>query len=201
MADTSQPTVFDYASPTQWRINFDRLPLITWFCTNANIPGVTLGEAQYPTPMSDMPLSGDKLTFDTLNIQFIVDEELRNYRELWEWIVGIGFPKSHSQWSNVLSKSKFNEVLPGASRQTIDSGPIDPGIRDKPAPAETAIYSDATMIFFNSKNIPKVNIYFKDIFPISLGGLEFMQDAGDIEYLKIDASFRFMYYEFENATK
>ena len=56
-------------------------------------------------------------------------------------------------------------------------------------------------IFFNSKNIPKVNIYFKDIFPISLGGLEFMQDAGDIEYLKIDASFRFMYYEFENATK
>ena len=108
MADTSQPTVFDYASNTQWRINFDRLPLITWFCTNANIPGVTLGEAQYPTPMSDMPLSGDKLTFDTLNIQFIVDEELRNYRELWEWIVGIGFPKSHSQWSNVLSKSKFS---------------------------------------------------------------------------------------------
>ena len=106
-----------------------------------------------------------------------------------------------SQKHNLLhTTSKFNEVLPGASRQTIDAGPIDPGIRDKPAPAETAIYSDATMIFFNSKNIPKVNIYFKDIFPISLGGLEFMQDAGDIEYLKIDASFRFMYYEFATST-
>ena len=93
MSNTSQPTTYDYASPNQWRIRFDRLPLVTWFCTNANIPGITLGEAQFPTPMSDMPISGDKLTFDTLNIQFIVDEELKNYREIWEWLVCIGFPK------------------------------------------------------------------------------------------------------------
>ena len=66
MADTSQPTVFDYASPTTWRIKFARIPKVEWFCTNVNLPGITLGEAQYPTPMMDTYLTGDKLTFDNL---------------------------------------------------------------------------------------------------------------------------------------
>ena len=103
MADTSQPTVFDYASPTTWRIRFARIPKVEWFCTNVNIPGITLGEASYPTPMTDIGITGDKLTFETLTMTFLVDEELQNYRQLWDWLVGIGFPKSHSQFSNALT--------------------------------------------------------------------------------------------------
>jgi hypothetical protein len=200
MASTSQPTTYDYASPNQWRINFDRLPLTTWFCTNANIPGITLGEAQFPTPMSDIPISGDKLTFDTLNIQFIVDEELKNYRELWEWIVGIGFPKNHGQFTDILSLDKTNTNLPGSSRQTSPSSAPDPGRRDKPVWSDAPVYSDATMIFYNSKNISKVEVHFKDIFPTSLGGVELSVDAGDVEYIRVDATFRYMYYEFVTAT-
>ena len=195
MSNTSQPTTYDYASPNQWRIRFDRLPLVTWFCTNANIPGITLGEAQFPTPMSDMPISGDKLTFDTLNIQFIVDEELKNYREIWEWLVGIGFPKQHSQFENVLSEGQVNDNFPGASRQTYASQ-----AGTNTTKSETAIYSDATMTFYNSKNIPKVEVHFRDLFPTSLGGIDLIVDAGDVEYIRVDASFRNMYYEFKNAT-
>ena len=195
MSNTSQPTTYDYASPNQWRIRFDRLPLVTWFCTNANIPGITLGEAQFPTPMSDMPISGDKLTFDTLNIQFIVDEELKNYREIWEWLVGIGFPKQHSQFANILSEGQVNDNFPGASRQTYVSQAGANATK-----SETAIYSDATMTFYNSKNIPKVEVHFRDLFPTSLGGIDLIVDAGDVEYIRVDASFRYMYYEFKNAT-
>ena len=195
MSNTSQPTTYDYASPNQWRIRFDRLPLVTWFCTNANIPGITLGEAQFPTPMSDMPISGDKLTFDTLNIQFIVDEELKNYREIWEWLVGIGFPKQHSQFANVLSEGQVNDNFPCASRQTYASQ-----AGTNTTKSETAIYSDATMTFYNSKNIPKVEVHFRDLFPTSLGGIDLIVDAGDVEYIRVDASFRYMYYEFKNAT-
>ena len=195
MSNTSQPTTYDYASPNQCRIRFDRLPLVTWFCTNANIPGITLGEAQFPTPMSDMPISGDKLTFDTLNIQFIVDEELKNYREIWEWLVGIGFPKQHSQFANVLSEGQVNDNFPGASRQTYASQ-----AGTNTTKSETAIYSDATMTFYNSKNIPKVEVHFRDLFPTSLGGIDLIVDAGDVEYIRVDASFRYMYYEFKNAT-
>ena len=195
MADASQPTTYDYASPNQWRINFDRLPLTTWFCTNANIPGITLGEAQFPTPMSDIPISGDKLTFDTLNIQFLVDEELKNYREMWEWLVGLGFPKHHSQFSDVLSESKLNTVLPGASRMTYSNK-----AGQKTTLTDGASYSDATMTFYNSKNIAKVEVHFWDIFPTSLSGIDLTTDTSDVEYIRVDASFRYLYYEFKNAT-
>ena len=195
MADASQPTTYDYASPNQWRINFDRLPLTTWFCTNANIPGITLGEAQYPTPMSDIPISGDKLTFDTLNIQFLVDEELKNYREMWEWLGGLGFPKQHSQFSDVLSESKLNTVLPGASRMTYSNK-----AGQKTTLTDGASYSDATMTFYNSKNIAKVEVHFRDIFPTSLSGIDLTTDTSDVEYIRVDASFRYLYYEFKNAT-
>ena len=195
MPDTSQPTTYDYASPNQWRMNFDRLPLTTWFCTNANIPGVSLGEAQFPTPLSDMPISGDKLTFETLNIQFLVDEDLKNYREMWEWIVGIGFPKRHSQYANILSGSKLNDNFPGATREATS---ILAG--DKTTSSENPIYTDANLIFYNSKNISKVEILFKDIFPTNLGGIDLVTDSGDVEYIRVDVSFRFMYYEFKIAT-
>ena len=75
MADTSQPTVFDYATGTQWRLTFNRLPKTTWFCTAANIPGINLGEAMYPTPFGTTSITGDQLTFETLNFTFLVDED------------------------------------------------------------------------------------------------------------------------------
>ena len=193
MADpsTQQPTVFDYASGTQWRLAFNRLPKTTWFCTAANIPGITLGEAQYPTPMSDMFVTGDKLTFETLNITFLVDEELQNYRELWDWIVGIGSPVNHSQWETTLSKGD------GAIRSfaTPDADP-----RTKSTYEESNLYSDATLIVYNSKNMAKVDVKFKNMFPTSLSSLEYSQDLTDVEYFKASATFRYLYYEFETST-
>ena len=192
MADpsTQQPTVYDYATGTQWRLAFNRLPKATWFCTAANIPGISLGEAQYPTPMADLMLTGDKLTFETLTITFIVDEELQNYRELWDWMVGIGAPKSHDQWTAVLSEGD------GAVRQF---GANDKDPRTKLTYEESNLYSDATLIVYNSKNMAKVNVQFKNIFPTNLSSLEYSQELTDVEYFHATASFRYLYYEFETV--
>ena len=192
MADTSsqQPTVYDYATGTQWRLAFNRLPKTTWFCTAANVPGITLGEAQYATPMSDMFVTGDKLTFETLNISFLVDEELQNYRELWDWLVGIGSPVNHSQWETTLSKGD------GAIRSfaTPDADP-----RTKSTYEESNLYSDSTLIVYNSKNKAKVNVQFKNMFPTTLSALEYSQELTDVEYFKASATFRYLYYEFETV--
>ena len=197
MADTSsqQPTVYDYATGTQWRLAFNRLPKTTWFCTAANVPGITLGEATYPTPMADMFVAGDKLTFETLNITFLVDEELQNYRELWEWIVAMGAPVSHSQWTTGLTKG--DGLTTTFSAVGTDDN-INP--RQKSTSTEKNLYSDATLIVYNSKNMPKVNVKFKDMFPTSLSSLEYSQDLTDVEYFKASATFRYLYYEFETSS-
>ena len=193
-ASTQQPTVFDYATGTQWRIAFNRIPKTTWFCTAANVPGITLGEAQYATPMTDMIVTGDKLTFETLNITFIVDEELQNYRELWDWIVGIGSPVNHSQWTTALTKG--DGITTNFSAVGTDDN-INP--RQKATSTDKNFYSDATLIVYNSKNIPKVNVKFKDMFPTSISSLEYSQDLTDVEYFKASATFRYLYYEFETS--
>ena len=193
MADTStfQPTVLDYATGTQWRLAFNRLPKTTWFCTAANIPGITLGEASYPTPMLDTFVTGDKLTFETLNVAFIVDEELQNYREIWDWMVGIGAPVSHDQWATALTQGD------GAVRQF---GTDDADPRTKATYEESNLYSDATLIVYSSKNQPKVEVKFKNMFPTALSSLEYSQESTDVEYFHATASFRYLYYEFETST-
>tara|TARA_X000001382_G_scaffold129870_1_gene123011 strand:- start:399 stop:1001 length:603 start_codon:yes stop_codon:yes gene_type:complete len=196
MADTSQPTVLDYASQTQWRLAFNRVPKTTWFCTTANVPGITLGEAQYATPMSDMFIAGDKLTFETLNITFIVDEELQNYRELWEWITGIGSPVKHTQWSDVLSKGDGLTTTFSAIGTDDQLDPRTSSVMQGGTSTESNLYSDSTLIVYNSKNIPKVEVKFKNMFPTSLSSLEYSQESSDVEYFKASASFRYLYYEF-----
>ena len=95
---TRQPTKFDYAEPTKFKFTIIKLPKVEFFVTTANVPGVSLGTTTQPTPLKDVPIPGDKLDYDTLNLQFLVDENLENYREIHGWLTGVGFPKNYEQF-------------------------------------------------------------------------------------------------------
>ena len=45
-----QPTKMDYASPTQIKFSIQKLPKVEYFCTAANVPGITLGTSIEETP-------------------------------------------------------------------------------------------------------------------------------------------------------
>ena len=97
-AISRQPTVFDYSQINQFKVYLPLFPITEWFVTRANIPGVTLGQAVQATPFTDMPVVGDKLTYDDFYFTFIVDEQLKNYQEMHNWLVNIGFPASGNQF-------------------------------------------------------------------------------------------------------
>ncbi len=196
MADTSQPTVFDYATGTQFRVAFNRIPKVNWFCTGATLPGISIGEASYPTPMTDVGITGDKITFENLTITFLVDEELQNYREIWNWIIGIGAPVTHQQWATALTTGDSDSITKFQAVGSEDN--IDP--RQKPATSEANLYSDATLIVYNSKNKAVVEVKFKDMFPLSISSLEYSQALTDVEYFTATATFKYLYYEFATVT-
>ena len=77
-----QPTELDYADPTKFKFSITKLPKVEFFTTAANLPGINLGESIFPTPFKQVPVMGDDLTFDNLEITFLVDEKLENYREI-----------------------------------------------------------------------------------------------------------------------
>jgi len=58
---------------------FNRLPTVQYFCQEANLPGVTLGVIEYATPLRDVPIAGNKLSYNEFDITFIVDEQLQSW--------------------------------------------------------------------------------------------------------------------------
>ena len=182
-----QPTELDYADPTKFKFSITKLPKVEFFTTQASVPGVTLGESIFPTPFKEIPVQGDQLTFDNLEITFIVDEKLENYKELHQWLVGIGFPRARTQFASF--RKEESEVFPTADSVTGDA--TKPG---RPTGVQ-AMYGDATLTVMTSKNNPIMEVRFSDLYPVSLGALQFDQQATDITYLTATATFSYKLYE------
>ena len=185
---TRQPAIMDYASPVQFRFKCSKLPKVEFFCQSANIPGIGLGEAEIDTPLKTIPIPGDKVTYQDLAISFLVDENLENYKEIHDWIIGLGFPQNHTQFSDLRATS--SDRFPGTSSSNAITGQATAD----PLP-ESGMYSDATLTVLNSKNIAVTEIRFHNIFPTSLGALSYDVQASDVNYLSTAVDFSYMYYE------
>ena len=182
-----QPTALDYSSPTQFRFLINQLPKVQYFTTEANIPGITLGEGTFATPLKDLPLLGDKLTYDDLTITFIVDENLENYIEMHTWLTGIGFPKDRSQFKDF--RSTTSNMSTKTRGESNDIGDV------RASTPELAMTSDSVMTILTNKNNPVVECRFKDVFPTSLSGLTYSQNQTDVEYLTATVNFKYTIYE------
>ena len=177
-----QPVKLDYSAQTQFKFMINYLPLTEYFCQTVNVPGLTLGTATVPSSMYDYPIPGDKITFDPLNLSFLVDENLNNFNELHQWISRLGFADSHDEFANLLASGNPAQAKPSNTERVT-----------APVP-ETGIYSDATITILNSKNIPKTEIRFKNVYPTSISGLDYSVGGTDVDYITCNASFNYLGY-------
>lgn len=174
---TRNPTNLDLLQSTKFRLTFDRLPGLTYFCQTANFPGVSLTEVLRNTPFIDLYAPGEKMIYDTFNVTFIVDEDLRSWTEIHDWIRGMTFPTSFEEYAS-LSRSS------AASQISFNAG-------TKPQ------YSAGTLTLFTNKNNPNFRLKFVDLFPTSLSTIILnTQDTAEV-VVTADASFRFAYYNYE----
>ena len=190
-ANTRQPTKLDYASPTQFRFSIIKLPKVEYFATAANIPGIQLGQANQPTPLKDIPIPGDKLDYDNLNITFLVDENLENYREIHGWLTGLGFPKDNEQFRNLQNAGSDRFPTTKNTGLNKELGQIRKAVQD-----DGGLYSDATLFVLTSKNNANLEVRFRDLYPVSLSGLDYNQQETDIQYLTANVTFAYKIYEF-----
>ena len=182
-----QPTQLDYVSPTQFKFNIHQLPKVEFFCTAANVPAISLGEAVFPTPYKEIPVMGDTLTYDNLSISFIVDENLENYIEMHDWLTAIGFPKNRNQFSTFRSSTASTPI---ATQGTSDDiGDV------QPATSARGMFGDAILTVLTNKNNPVVEVRFQDIYPVALGALDFTQTSTDVEYISVTADFSYKIYD------
>lgn len=152
-----------------------KLPEVSFFCQEANIPELILPQAEMPTPLVNTKLPGDKASYGDLIITFLIDENMANYVAIHNWLVGMGFPESWRQYS------KF--------------------IQDRSDPTTTsemtAAVSDGILQVLNSSNNPVRTIRFVDVFPTSLTSLQLTSTTTETTYLAGNATFAYTYYVIE----
>ena len=160
----SQPTNLNQLNVVSFDVSFSRLPAVQYFCQRISLPTIVLGETNEPSPFLNLPLEGDTLTFESVNMSFILDEDLKNYREMYDWMTALGFPRDYDQFA----------VL-----KTVSSG------------SEVTKYSDLTIVLHTNKSNPNYRIKFTDCFPTSLSSIQFDATPTGMDPIVVDATFNF----------
>jgi len=176
----THPSELDYLKPNGFKFQIHNIPNVNYFCQAANIPNITLGVATQATTMSDIPYPGEKLTYGDLTIRFLIQENLKNYMELYNWLNGLGAPTDKSTYKEWNDRQRYR--FPGVNVHLFG------GKRN---------FSDATLFILDSDNNPNVKITFYDCFPINLEALDFDISSGTVDYLTGIATFKYRYYNME----
>jgi hypothetical protein len=156
----------------KFRFSIRKLPTVSFFCTEATVPGVAVQNIQVPNSINRLNVAGNKVQFNELVITFKVDEDLKNFKELYNWIIGIGAPQSFDQFKKLVEDNELG--LPGYQ-----------------------IYSDATLITLtNSMNV-NVDISFTDLYPTTLSDIQ-LNEATSGQPVTATANFVYLNYKFNN---
>ena len=166
----------NFLSPVGFKFGLQRAPGVAFFCNEANIPNITLGEAVQPTYLKDIPVPGDKIQFGDLSLRFLVDEDLTNFMEIQNWIRGLGFPESLAEFEELEEKGTLADAL-GQFKKSGDD-----------------IYSDGTLQILSSNLVRKFHVKFSDLWPYSLTTMTFDATDTDIQYFTADVSFKYTIY-------
>ncbi len=82
-------TNINYLQPTSFKLSLDRknYPNLEFFCQTVTHPGMLMSSVEIPyQKISGVPFPGDKLTFNELSANIILDEDMQGYSEMFQWI-------------------------------------------------------------------------------------------------------------------
>lgn len=70
----------------QFDLTIERLPEVEFRVQQASLPGFSFSPAGVATPFRINPMIGDSLEQSNLTIGFQVDENLRTWESIWDWM-------------------------------------------------------------------------------------------------------------------
>ena len=93
----------NFMSPKEFRFSIDRLPHVSYFAQDANIPGVSANPTITPTPFRDIYRHGDKLQYGTFSVTCRIDENMNNFIEIFNWMQGLNYPDRFEQYASLVA--------------------------------------------------------------------------------------------------
>ena len=165
----------NFLSGIGFKFNLGKYPKVDFFCNSARIPEITLATATQPSYLKDIDVPETKLSFGDLSIQFLVDENMENYKIVHDWIIGLGFPETAQQFKDLTTDSD------GVTRNM------------------SGQYADGTLRILNSNFNEVAKVKFLDMFPVSLSSLDFDATSTDVNYFTAQATFKYTVYQLTSS--
>jgi len=150
-----------------FHFEIQELPTVSLFAQTFSIPGITLGRAPVPTSNVDYNMPGEKIEYEDLVITFLIDEYLKNYIEVFNWMTYLGFPESTDQFKKLKANlTPYKEV------------------------------SDIILTVTTNKFNPYIQIVFVDCFPTDLSPVDFTNIDTTVSPIQATVTFDYSYYYF-----
>jgi hypothetical protein len=139
-----------------------RAPKLDYFSKAVNIPNISLPSVPVASPFTTIKEQGDHISFAPLELTFTIDANLKNYKEIVDWMTEIGFPESYEQYG-----------------------------KTKPVGVKESLLSDIDVFVFSGKNNPTRAFKFINAWPTDLGGININIENETITYAECSVTFEY----------
>ena len=165
----------NFLSGVAFKFNLAKFPKVDFFSNSAIIPVLNLELAQQASYLKNIAVPGERLTYGDFTLRFLVDENMENYKSVYDWLTGLGFPETTKEFADIIKDSD--------------------GQRD---PKEA--FCDGTLRILNSNYREVAKVKFSDLFPVSLTSLDFDATNTDVQYFTAEATFKYTIYDLVSST-
>jgi hypothetical protein len=160
-----------FLSPLGFKFQVKKLPTFVDYVQTVNFPSITMGETEgFPNPFQTIVIPGDHMRFDKISATFKLDQNLANYREIFDWIQGLGKPDNFDQY-RILA--------------------------EQPTGSGKGPQVDANLIILDADNKPNIEFHFYGLYPTNLSGFRLDYTLTDEEYITADVEFSYREYNYK----
>ena len=165
----------NFLSGVAFKFNLAKFPKVDFFSNSAIIPVLNLELAQQASYLKNIAVPGERLTYGDFTLRFLVDENMENYKSVYDWLTGLGFPETTKEFADIIKDS---------------DGQTDP----------KEAFCDGTLRILNSNYREVAKVQFNDLFPTSLTSLDFDATNTDVQFFTAEATFKYTLYKLSTNT-
>ena len=105
---SEQPTNRNFLSPVGFLLDLEIFDGVDFFCQSASIPEIAMPFAEVQTPYRNVPIvSSGGVSYGDLNVRFIIDEDLKNYLVIHNWIKEYGLAEKRADSADAYSNARL----------------------------------------------------------------------------------------------
>ena len=171
----------NFLSPIGFKFTIDRMRGVEFFCQSASIPSISLNSADTSTRLNKIKNPGDELQYEDLFLRFLVDENMKNWYQVHDWMREIATPYSTKEFK--YNRGDIKSVNKRESTYDLAS-------------ANNQWRCDCSLFILSSNYRVVSEIVFRDAWPSSLSTLNFDAAVPDINYFTAEVSLKYNYYDY-----